>query len=336
MFESKVNDTVVVAPCVQVVLYLDLSTEAGVLDFYQRSREALGGRLTHYQANAMRGLSKITPRAESMVPTWFTTPSKTRDQQYYMSMSEGDPDKMASPSKLYLNVYRRPPELLTEARAEWAKTYQKYGRQVVRVGSTLRLTLPLDHPLASPQKLSEWLLDLTLLQQDIPFSGHAGLALDYFYDTGRPDLYAPAEAAVASLLLRHPGLGWPGGAVGARILPYDPKTNRFTLLVERADWLNVLSDSVLSSLGGRAVVQQQISAEPLLSSVNLPHGLAIQAGDEPQPGDLGRRELLPAYRSVAKIVRPARIPEIGHLGANFMPNKANEWLNAFDKEYACA
>jgi NmrA-like family len=112
------------APCVEVVLYLGRTNDAGLLDFYHRSRELLGGRLTHYQAEGMKGFRKLNERGEAMVPTWFTNPRKGKND-YYMLMAQDDPNEMASASRLHLSAFRKPEEEVEKDRKEWASIYQK-------------------------------------------------------------------------------------------------------------------------------------------------------------------------------------------------------------------
>ena len=100
-----------------------------------------------------------------------------------------------------------------------AAELRKRGRQAVRASSELRLTLPLDHPLANAERLKAWLLELELVRGENAFSGHCGLGLNHFLDTARSSLYNPAQAALASLLLRHPGFNWEGGTVRAVFCP---------------------------------------------------------------------------------------------------------------------
>jgi hypothetical protein len=102
--ETRIGGTVVIAPCVEVVLYLGRTNDAGLLDFYHHSRELLGGRLTHYQAEGMKGFRKLNERGEAMVPTWFTNPRKGKND-YYMLMAQDDPNERASASR---EVYFRP------------------------------------------------------------------------------------------------------------------------------------------------------------------------------------------------------------------------------------
>src|ERR1700753_380554 len=119
--ETRVGDVVVIAPCVEIVLYLGRTNDAALLDFYHRSRELLGGGLTHYQAEGMNAFRKLNPRGEAMVPTWFTNPRKGKEY-YYMFMAQDDPDERTSASRLHLNIYRKPEEDLEKESKEWAST----------------------------------------------------------------------------------------------------------------------------------------------------------------------------------------------------------------------
>jgi hypothetical protein len=331
-FQTKVNDVLVIAPCIEIVLLLDTTIDEGLIDFYQRAREVLGERITHYQAESMKGFSKLTARAETMVPTWFTNPRKGK-LDYHIVFGQGDLNQQATASTIHLSVLRRPPEEFSARKQEWADTYAKYKRQVVWGATTLRLTLPLDHPLAEPDKLIPWILDLKLVKESSEFTGYCGLALNAFNQPVFPSLHVPAQQAMASLVLRHPGFGWEGGGL-PEISRYEPETNEFRLLVKRANWLNLICDNTLACLGGRASVQEQVKSHPEITVYELKHGLAIKAGDTPQIGDIGHRDFIPAYQKIAKIIRPVRIPKIGGHGAALMSPAANEWLNAFDKEYA--
>ncbi len=331
-FETKLNDTVIVAPCVEIVLLLDTTSDLGVLDFYHRSREVLKERITHYQTGNTKGFSKLTPRAETLFPTWFSTPGKG-ERDYYMVLSHGDKDQQATASTIHLSIFRRPSEQITDkTRQTWANDYQKYKRQVLRGHSLLRLTLPLDHPLAKPEKLEEWMLDLALVKNSASFTGYCGLALNQFEQGGTfGSLYGRAQQTLKSLVLRHPELGWELHGM-PDIIRYEPDVNEFRLLVKRANWFNIICDHTLDALGGRSAIIEQLKAHPNLSSYELKHGIAIRAGESPQLGDIDHRDFIPVYRELAAIIRPIRIPTIGWLGANFMKNDSNEWLNAFDKE----
>ena len=332
-FHVRVGDILIIVPCLEFVLYLDITEDTGVLDFYHRTREALGDRITYYQAESMKGYSRLTARGESMVPTWFTKP-RIGKVDYYMSLSDGDPNAAVSASTIELSIFRRPAQEITaEVKADWQVNFGEKKRIITHPGSFLRVTLPLDHPLADPAKAVDWFLDFSLLKTGRIFAGHCGYALNYYGQPVESTLYEPAKKALASLVMRYPGLGWNGGAVLPRILRYEPGQNDFVPLIKRANWLTVACDKTLDCIGGRALFQNLAGGESALTLIQLEHGLAIQAGPEPQIGDLGHRDFLPLYRRVASALRAIRIPELDGAGAGFMRIATNEWLNALDKEY---
>lgn len=139
---------------------------------------------------------------------------------------------------------------------------------------------------------------------------------------------------LGSLLLRHPGLDWyRAGTNRDFILRYDVERSDFVPLVKRANWLNLVSDVTLEYLAGREGVRRELSDDPEIAVRDLAHGVAIQAGAEPRLGDVARRDFLPAYRRVAKALRPMRAESYEGVGPPFGDEAANEWLNALDREY---
>ncbi len=332
-FELRVDDVPVVVPCVEICLFLDTTDDALILDFYNNAREALGGSVTHYQAESMSNFKPLNSRSESMVATWFTVPRKGK-LNYTMFMADGNPNEKTSASTLLLSVFRRPEEENTEkVKAEWAKTYEKTKRQVPRPASTLQLTLPLDHPLANWDKLQGWIKGLSLVNKSTSITGHCGLALNHFEQIVTPSLQQPAERALASFVQRYPGLGWFGGSTQAHILPYHPQTNTFLLQLKRANWLLIACDDTLSHLGGRAALRSHMAAESTYSLQELNHGVILRSGEAPEIGDLAQRDFLPLYRKTASLIRPVRLNRLGGQGPHFSQAATNEWLNAFDKEY---
>jgi hypothetical protein len=332
-----VGEATVVTPCAGFVLFLDLTDDAGLLDFYGRAREALGDRLTHYQAESMKGFSRLNARGNAMVPTWFTQPRKGK-ADYYMQMSEGDPDEGVAASRVELSVYRRPaaewtPEEEAKELARRKKALEEKRFITPRVASMLRVTLPLDHPLAEPPRFRDWALGFQLVRSGPVFSAYCGYALNFYRQAARSSLYGPAQKLLASLCLRHPGFDWDGGGVQPRVLRYQPELPGFLPLVKRVSWLNLVCDKTVNFLGGRDQLRARLGGEHSVTVQDLDHGLVIQAGPAPQIGDVGRRDFVPPYRQVEAVLRPARIDDVDGLGGGFMAGATNEWLNAFVKDY---
>jgi len=99
--------------------------------------------------------------------------------------------------------------------------------------------------------------------------------------------------------------------------------------VRRAAWTLVLHPLTVAFLGGEDAIREQVADEPELRVSTLPHGLALQAGERPQLGDLTSGDDLPLLRRMAKVVRPARIERLAE--------KSDFWehfFNIFDKKYS--
>jgi hypothetical protein len=85
-FVRRVDGTVVLVPCMSFVLLLDQTDDAGIVDFYDRCCDALGGLLTHYQAEGMNGFRKLNAQGNAKVRAWFGGSSRTKPA-YYIQMS---------------------------------------------------------------------------------------------------------------------------------------------------------------------------------------------------------------------------------------------------------
>jgi len=329
----KVEGVQVVTPCLEFVVFLDITDDAEILDFYRRGRAALNGLLTHYQAESMSKAARLNARADSMVETWFNKP-RSGKTNYYMLMSDGDPDESATASSLELSIFRRPADEVTpEVRDRWKAKWGDKRSKVPHPGSLLRLTLPLDHSLAVPERAVGWILEFPVAKTGSIFTGHCGYALNHYTQAVLPGLYKPATRALASLVQRHPGLGWHGGGVQSRILRYELRIGDFVPLIKRANWVTLICDKTLGLIGGRPHVSAQLGNDLQISLHNLDHGLAIQAGATPEVGNLGQRDFLPLYRRVAAVLHPVRLLDLAGAGAEFMQAATTNWLDGLDKEY---
>lgn len=336
-FVHRVDGTIVLVPCVSFVVFLNETDDAGLLDFYHRCREALGDRITHYQAASMKAFSRLDARGNAMVPTWFSQPRRGK-VDYYMTMSEGDPNEEVGASRIELDVFRRPasewtPEGEAKELAKREKAFDNKRFIPPLLASRLRVTLPIDHLLAEPDRLREWALCFEIIRTGSVFSAYVSYALNYYQQAAQWNLYAPAEQLLASTCLQHPGFDWDGGGLIPRVLRFQPSPPSFLPLVKRAAWLNVICDKTVTFLGGRDSMRSRLRDEPAISVHDLQHGVAIQAGPTPQVGDLGHRDFVPLVRRVAGDLRPVRVREIDGLGGGFMKDATNDWLSAFDKTY---
>lgn len=66
--ELIVDDSKAIVPCMSFNLYMDGTDRDGVLNFYERTRQALSGYLSHFVTDSMARRAKINLRSENLVP----------------------------------------------------------------------------------------------------------------------------------------------------------------------------------------------------------------------------------------------------------------------------
>ncbi len=331
-FTLVIDGKTAIEPCLQFECHTWF--DDGVGAFYERARAALGDAITHYQTDSMKRTRPLDARAETIVPTWV---ERMRfGKRYWARFTGCGTDQGISAAMIELFFYSTPPfckseEAAAERRANLAKLNKDSGFVLTPFVMTLRATFPIDHSLADPRKALEWFLDMPAVSTHPFLVGHAGYALNI--DHGRLQQDAMMER-LGSLVLRYPGLDYynPGGR-HERVLRYDAEKNEFLPIVQRADWLTLVADPTLERLGGADAVRKQLGDDGAVTVHELPHGVAIQAGDAPQLGDVAAREFLPLYRRVAGALRPVRLESVQGMSSKFDDDDAQDWLNAFDKEY---
>ncbi|MGH7496385.1 MAG: type VI immunity family protein [bacterium] len=99
--------------------------------------------------------------------------------------------------------------------------------------------------------------------------------------------------------------------------------------IKGINWLTFLGESLVAKLGGKEELKAKLSKE--LSFHELQHGIMVQAGPEPQLGDVNRKERLAKYHEVGKVLRSLRIPDEVLRNYNGIGGTENtkEWLNRF-------
>jgi hypothetical protein len=74
--------------------------------------------------------------------------------------------------------------------------------------------------------------------------------------------------------------------------------------LKSAGWLTLVGRRLLDTLGGEEALARALPAEVTVHT--LPFGVLIQAGPRPLLGDVNRREDLPLYRAVGRVLAPVR------------------------------
>jgi hypothetical protein len=318
------DDQTIIAPCLSFTLWFYRTDLPVLLDFYERSVEALGPQLTHYIAESMKYPAKITSRSRTMVPTWLKKPAEFK---YYNVEFRGAAEINPASLKVVFTHLRR---LTSEQEARFKREMPELAREGAFNEfryTVFRVTFPLDHSLAEPERFSRWVLDFEAVKRGEFTTGGCDIALN---DDGSR-LGGDIPSKVRGLCTRHPGLDWFYSSLGRYLQRYEPERAEVIPLVKRAGWITLVSEKAVTFLGGEEKVSASVSGDPSIRVYRLGHGLALQAGEAPQLGDITRGEIPGAYRTIAKALRPVRLERVGTL-AGYNKDWVKEWLETFDRE----
>ena len=143
--------------------------------------------------------------------------------------------------------------------------------------------------------LEAFTLDVLGLASVVPFSaGYCSLAFNIeeaaWIDAQR-DLTTP-------LAMRHPGMDLHDSDITKKFMGNG---------VRGAYWLTFVGAVALETLGLDAAGLRDAVDDPAITIHELPHGVAIRAGDELRPGDVNYGDRLPLIRKVAAVLEPVTI-----------------------------
>jgi hypothetical protein len=285
-------------PCLDVSCYWAGSAfehAGGIVHFYQRSLKVIGKKLTLYRTETMSKARPLKKDSLGLIPFWFEQTKSRRD--IYM---------------LYLESSPKEGEVSDHAFALHA--VEAKGEEV----GFVRLILPVDF--IEKEKLS--FIDLTKeLVQELEFdSGHAGYSLNWNTSRRFAD---SAKAFMGTLRGRYPGLD----------LSHPGNTKYIAGKgIKCVNWLTLINEDSVKRLGGKKKLAAALGKGVVVHEV--PHGAIIQAGPTPQIGDVNRRETLPIYHQVGRVLAPLRSaahPAFLKVGPLVSQSASNEWLARFDE-----
>ena len=156
------------------------------------------------------------------------------------------------------------------------------------------------------------------LGNTIPFDfGLAGYAVNWNH-LGR-DVEEVYDAMAR--LTRYPGLDLS-----------DPSGTKFVVTkgIKGVNWFTFLGPAYVEQLGGKNKLRRALGKNVVVHDLN--HGVAIQAGPTPQLGDVNRRDKVPIYHEVGRVLVPVRAPHPPIFGPDGIsdPDITEKWLSRFD------
>lgn len=329
----EVDGVAVLRPSLRLEIAVPWAEGPEVLDFYRRSREALGNALTHFDTGS-GNWKKINAKTDDAVQTWCTSPVPYPKKTYFCTLQGSD--QGITSAALSIDFVMRPYEAPTQAMlAKWRDAnFHPNLRH-----SFLSVSFPPDHPLAEPDRFVAWVGELSVLKRGRFISGSAGYFVDF--PVNPPNAAAGAEAAdrAGALLARHPGLDlanrWSGTSfLWQRDMDYLEAVGEAVAkpYLKRANWLNFLSEGQVALLGGVEKLRKTFAPLPSIRIEEWAHGILVRAGDAPQLGDITTQRIPAEYAAVAKAVAPVRLPSIdpSSMGDWFRNEGAEQWLNALE------
>ena len=135
------------------------------------------------------------------------------------------------------------------------------------------------------------------------------------------ELAHEAKKDIYVISQRHPGIDIPDSLGDTRAISQGIKC---------VNWLTFLDEGYVERLGGAGRLRKELSDEVVLTT--LTNGIVIQAGPQPETGDVNLRQTLPLYHNVGKAVAKLRAKD----HSAFIPDPKNperateKWLARFD------
>lgn len=272
-----VNGRTVIFPCVEIMALSKTpkaDEPAGFVRFYEAFARRYGDRLRYYQLNDSTKWKKVLPKDLRKIPGWFSDARSLAEPLLGITMHG-------------FEVAGEPQPPLFDMMFDHA--FPEYPRGMFRI------VLPVDAVGADASALLE-LVDDAIAE----FPLHWGTAgYSFFWEGTDTRIDGFAEQWVGRHLVKHPGI-----SMGNLM--------EFGLCVEQGlaniGWLTFVGDELIDRLGGRDALGA--SAEGAGLGVRAySRGIALQAGPVPELGNVNRRQTLPLYHEVGRILAPVFPPE---------------------------
>lgn len=277
--DLEVEDERIVSLTFSITLYTDvaLSTIPGaVLGCYEKFLTLCPpDQLKFYATENMKQHKPVTKRVLNMLPTWLKPGAPPRE---YIALELKDGATFSAAPKFRFNVWGSEPGSSSHATGH---------------ANLIQTSFPPEWGVERPDAMVALVLDMCGL---FPYqSGHAGFCfLCSPYDKKQSQNYAWARS------MRHRG-------VDILAHPNDKKAVGRDA-VKGADWLTLLSTAFVEKLGGERKIRSAVTKP--VEILDAPRGLLIKAGPLPRLGDVNRRDDLPEYRQVYRIIAPLVEPGI--------------------------
>lgn len=329
------EDTPLIRPCLHFEAYIAWAEGPEILDFYQKARAELGPLLTHTDAGSRR-LIPITPRNETLVPTWCSNPVAAPKKMYHCHMQATN--QGVSEASLDIDFAMRRYEQPTPSQVELA--WRNPASAPWLRNSSVRVSFPIDHPLTSPDLFVDWLRGLDIFNQAYTVSATAGFSINAELANPPSSAFESVRDRASAMLLRFPGLDTSSSALGVGVDLFQRCFEYMDFMgkpvgrpfIKRANWLTFLTEDQVSYIGGIDSLRDRLSILPSIVLHTLGRGFLIQAGPAPRLGDVVEDDFPAEYCVVADTLRRLRLPRLKAHSWNseFREDGCQRWLSMFE------
>lgn len=289
----------------RLTLYTDVlfsSVPDAILACYERFlRLCPPERLKFYLTETMHQHKPVTKRALNLLGTWLQPGAPPRQ---YVALELNDAEEYNWAPRCEFSVW---------GGEKGSATYATKGANLISIA------FPAVWGLERTSEMIEFVRDICAL---FPF--RSGLAGFCFYCSDYQAEKSHAHAWAKSM--RHRG-------IDVFVLENDSKAVRHDG-VKGVGWLTVLGDDFVRQLGGSERIRESLSSAVELAP--LPGGLVLQAGRQPRTGDTNRRDFLPDYKDVYKVVKALVERSIARSKSFNLPTdyveKTRAWWRRFEDD----
>jgi Protein of unknown function (DUF3396) len=265
----------VVFPCVEIIALSATPKTHGVegyLRFHEAFDRRYGAHLRHYRLNDSTRWKKLLPKDRRKLAAWFSDTRTLRAPLLGITMHTHD-----------LADEPQPPLF----RMFFEHVWPEYPRGM------FRMVLPLaawEDPGALLELADEAMAEFPVYWGSMGFS--------FYWKSTDTTIDKHAEQWLGRHLVRYPGL-----AMGNDML-----LNAFVEEgIANIGWLTFVGDALIDKLGGRDALSKAVRGTQV-GLRSYARGVALQAGPRPELGDVNRRDTLPLYREVGRILEPVFAP----------------------------
>ena len=269
----------------------------GILKFYEPCMEIIGDRTSYFLVDMEGRFKKAKPDTLEMLPFWAN--QKSFDRGVYGLILETS-DELAEFSDLAFQTHN-----VTE-HSGWS-----------------RMVLPVEF--LAEQGVEKFVELAKNLASCLDFSsGTGGYALNkhlnYSCTAETGEIYVTSRRFI--------GIDVAAPSDFDRFVPFVATAQ--PTCIKGVNWLTFLDQDLFMRAGGENKLAGRFSKEVTIHE--LPNGIMIQAGPEPNFGDVNTGETLPLYREVGEALKSLLIPSdvLGPWNSIGGTENTRDWLHRFD------